>query len=563
MGPSRQGVVPVLRGAGVLPLAVRTFRHRPESLHHAGVDRRGLGRRWRVLARCWPTGWPASRGGWSPTSLCRPRLRPARSHYGFAPDFCRANDPQSKGIVENLCGYAQRDLAVPFADRGCHRRCLSGSAGANAAVAAWCAEVNATAHSEIHAIPDDRLIAERELLQPPRRCACRSVRPRCYARSTGCRVCATVGPYSVPTRLIGATVAVVVDHGAVCLLERATGVIVAEHELIAPGSASILDEHYDGPRPAPSRGPRPKTSVEKRFCDLGRTRKRSWSVPRRSATLAWVRSWRSCSPSGPRTAPTPWWWRCTGRWHSAGSGPLMCDPSWPPARELNSPARPVTPCRGSTGRSDPFLGRLQDRLGRRRRGDLVTKTAPLTDTKPVAPRSVPSLDADLDAGLRRLKLAAIRRTAPEVLITAKTQRWTPEECCGPWSRPNSPHAMPPTSSTGSRPPHSPSENPGLVRRGRLLDPTQRCSTTCRAWNGYAHNAIWRSSAPPEPASPTLIGLGTAAIHAGKPEGPLLRRRRPRGDALPRTGRQHRRQDHRVATAGRPDHSRRARIRTLG
>jgi DNA replication protein DnaC len=48
-------------------------------------------------------------------------------------------------------------------------------------------------------------------------------------------------------------------------------------------------------------------------------------------------------------------------------------------------------------------------------------------TKPVAPLSVPELAADLDAGLRRLKLAAIRRTAPEVLQTAKTQRWTPEE----------------------------------------------------------------------------------------------------------------------------------------
>ena len=36
------------------------------------------------------------------------------SHYGFTPDFCHANDPQSKGIVEHLCGYAQRDLAVPL-----------------------------------------------------------------------------------------------------------------------------------------------------------------------------------------------------------------------------------------------------------------------------------------------------------------------------------------------------------------------------------------------------------------------------------------------------------------
>lgn len=44
---------------------------------------------------------------------------------------------------------------------------------------------------------------------------------------------------------------------------------MAEHNLTAPGSASILDAHYDGPRPQSSRGPRPKTTVEKQFCDLG------------------------------------------------------------------------------------------------------------------------------------------------------------------------------------------------------------------------------------------------------------------------------------------------------
>jgi DNA replication protein DnaC len=37
------------------------------------------------------------------------------------------------------------------------------------------------------------------------------------------------------------------------------------------------------------------------------------------------------------------------------------------------------------------------------------------------------LAADLDAGLRRLKLATIRRQAPEVLATARAQRWAPEE----------------------------------------------------------------------------------------------------------------------------------------
>lgn len=39
----------------------------------------------------------------------------------------------------------------------------------------------------------------------------------------------------------------------------------------------------------------------------------------------------------------------------------------------------------------------------------------------------PALPSDLEAGLRRLRLGTIRRNAPEVLLTAKTQRWTPEE----------------------------------------------------------------------------------------------------------------------------------------
>ena len=39
----------------------------------------------------------------------------------------------------------------------------------------------------------------------------------------------------------------------------------------------------------------------------------------------------------------------------------------------------------------------------------------------------PALPADLDAGFRRLRLGAMRRLSPELLVTAKTQRWAPEE----------------------------------------------------------------------------------------------------------------------------------------
>ena len=41
--------------------------------------------------------------------------------------------------------------------------------------------------------------------------------------------------------------------------------------------------------------------------------------------------------------------------------------------------------------------------------------------------TAPPLAPDLTEGLRRLKLAAMRRLAPELLLTAKTQRWAPEE----------------------------------------------------------------------------------------------------------------------------------------
>ncbi|MHB1499214.1 MAG: IS21-like element helper ATPase IstB [Acidimicrobiales bacterium] len=41
--------------------------------------------------------------------------------------------------------------------------------------------------------------------------------------------------------------------------------------------------------------------------------------------------------------------------------------------------------------------------------------------------AAPPLPADLEAGLRRLKLATFRRAAPELFQDAKAQRWSPEE----------------------------------------------------------------------------------------------------------------------------------------
>lgn len=43
------------------------------------------------------------------------------------------------------------------------------------------------------------------------------------------------------------------------------------------------------------------------------------------------------------------------------------------------------------------------------------------------PTTTAVLPADLTEGLKRLKLSTIRALAPEVLSTAKVQRWAPEE----------------------------------------------------------------------------------------------------------------------------------------
>ncbi len=116
------------------------------------------------------------------------------THYRFRPDFCHARDPESKGIVENLLGYAKRDLMIPLAAAG------DGAADlktANAAAAAWCAEVNNARHSEIAAVLAQRL-AELEVgcWRRCRRCCrpgCSAVGGSC-ARSTSCPASGSAAP---------------------------------------------------------------------------------------------------------------------------------------------------------------------------------------------------------------------------------------------------------------------------------------------------------------------------------------------------------------------------------
>jgi hypothetical protein len=185
------------------------------------------------------------------------------THYGFRPDWCEAADPESKGVVENLVGYAETDLVVASCDA------WTSLATANAAAAAWCDEVNARVHSEIAAVPAARLAEEARVLRPlpSLRAAIERGQVRKVDRLSTVRFASA--RYSVPARLVGEQVRVsvagahvLIDHGQ----QR-----VAQHPVIAPGEVSIVDDHYGGPRTPPRRAVRPRTNVERAFLALGAT----------------------------------------------------------------------------------------------------------------------------------------------------------------------------------------------------------------------------------------------------------------------------------------------------
>ena len=193
------------------------------------------------------------------------------AHYRFRPDFCHARDPESKGIVENLVGYAKRDLMIPLGALGGP---VSDLAAANEAAAAWCTEVNNARHSEIAAVPAQRL-AETEaglLAALPSLLPSGLFGGRRELRKVDKLSCVRFGSarYSVPSRMLGHTVEVLASASGVTILVPGTGEVLATHPLMAPGEVSVTDAHYGRPRPnAPARKVTPRTAAELAFCALG------------------------------------------------------------------------------------------------------------------------------------------------------------------------------------------------------------------------------------------------------------------------------------------------------
>ena len=155
---------------------------------------------------------------------------------------------------------AKRDLVVPAGG-------WTDLASANEAALAWCAEVNQRKHSEIAAVPMERLATERTLLRalpslrpPLREGAIRKVDRLSTVRFGSAR-------YSAPARLRGARVEVLAGEGTVTI--RHEGREVAHHPLVGPGEVALCDDHYGGPANRPARAVRPRDRVEAAFVALG------------------------------------------------------------------------------------------------------------------------------------------------------------------------------------------------------------------------------------------------------------------------------------------------------
>ena len=179
---------------------------------------------------------------------------------GFRPDFCEGADPESKGVVEALAGYAQRDLLAPALMTGGWADLVS----ANAAAIVWCAEVNGRMHSEIAAVPEERLVIERDVLRPLP--SLQPALPRGATRKVDRlgMVRFGSGRYAVAHELVGKLVEVMTEAEAVVRFQDAE---VARHGAVAPGEVA-LGCFADGAR-RPARGVRPRTAAEVAFLGLG------------------------------------------------------------------------------------------------------------------------------------------------------------------------------------------------------------------------------------------------------------------------------------------------------
>jgi len=284
------------------------------------------------------------------------------AHHGFRPTSARPPTTQSKGIVENLVGYAKTDLMIP-APAGPATRSLT-SGRRTPLPRCGVSRSNAAVHAEICAVPAERLLVERELLAPLP--SLRAGIGRMGTRKVDRLACVRFGSerYSVPVRFIGRPGAPArrgrpdaVGHPPAPGTARWSPSTGWSRRATCRCSTIITAVRRPGvPRRAVRRKNRRGEGVLRAGPDRGGVHHRSC---RGLEHPAGPRGWPSSTPWLPRTAPrcssTRWPGRAARRAKSAWSrsvagGPRTCGPSSPPAPQRPNPPRPGTrSCSSSPG----------------------------------------------------------------------------------------------------------------------------------------------------------------------------------------------------------------------
>lgn len=355
-----------------------------------------------------------------------PQIVETARHYGMAVHTCVPFDPESKGGSEATVKIAKADLVPTEANLLPEYAAFT---DLEAACDRFCATVNARRHRESARIPAEALADERPRLHTL------PATPHTLAlgttRSVGTDQTIRFGSvrYSTPPGLVGAEVwvraagadlVVVADLDALPRVpDWATGrrglSEVARHRLSTPGNPSIDPAHYPNHPQDPDGAPRPprpraRSAAEARFLDLG-PGAHTWLIAASAAGVVRIRAKMTAAVElaafvGADTV----------------SAALAVAAEAARFAESDLPAIAQAPHRHRrrTGRRrrGAFGPARHRRLGRLRHrphgGPLVNPTAP-------------PLPDDLLAVLKRMRLPYLRAAAPEVLATAKAQRWDPTE----------------------------------------------------------------------------------------------------------------------------------------
>ena len=235
-----------------------------------------------LRARRWPT-----------SSVPHPDYVRFATRYGFRPDFCEAADPESKGMVENLVGYAQSDLLLgpwPFTAPGRQRGRRDPGAPRST-----------PRHSRDRRDPDRAAGPRTAGATAAALAAAAAALPGCCARSTAWPACASARRATrCRTPWWGTAWRCSPRRGGRLPHD---GGEVARHPLVAPGEVSLRDEHYGGPAKVPARALRPKKRRRARPSSPWETwPSATCAAPPRPARRGWPRSWprssRSRAPYG-------------------------------------------------------------------------------------------------------------------------------------------------------------------------------------------------------------------------------------------------------------------------